>query len=231
MKPNIILNFSEYSNKKRMLTISEGNFSDSPNPVHMERMKNPSTFILKANGIVSMPPSHIDPKERANELLKIKAFIKSSGEKQAKLDASTYDSGMIKKFKQLCEKLGLDFNKKYYKELKKEAKDFILVEKYKWNIPRPSQTARSLRVSFIECSEELASNSPTYPSGHSFYSNIISGVLSKKYPEHKKEFSKLSDLISVSRISAGAHYIPDVKEGKRLANFLIDEGCIDLSES
>jgi len=211
--------------------IREDVFSEIPRKEHKNRMLNPGRSIIDPNGIKSSPPVHINPDDRANELLKVKAFIQNTGEKQARLDSHKYDSGMIKKFKKLCERLNLEFDKEYFKELKGEAKDYILSEKYKWNLPRPSQTAKILNIPFNECIEELASDSPTYPSGHSFYANMISGVLIKKYPERKNEFLRLSNLISLSRILAGAHYMPDILEGKRLANEIISSGVVKLPKN
>lgn len=225
-----VLGFKEFSLREKMNIMEDEVFSDSIKKEHLERIENPKRMILDPGNIKSNPPPHKSSKERANEILKIKAFVQKTGDKQSNLDAKRYDEGIIKKFKRLCKKMELEFDKKYFKELKSESKDFILKEKYRWNIPRPYQSAKTLDIPFKEFVEELEPDSPSYPSAHSFYGHIIAEVLIKKYPEKKEEFLRLANLISLSRILAGVHYMPDVLEGKILAQKLVNSGRVKIPD-
>jgi len=225
-----VLKYKDFSNKKRMDAVKSDKFEGSSKKEEHLQLLNTSqkNRILLNNKIESKKPEHLGPKDRANELLKIKGFIQSIGEKQAKSDAERYDHGMTKKFKKLCGRLGVDFDTKYFSLLKEESKVFGLREKYRWNIPRPEQTAKLLKIPFSERYETESSNSPSYPSNHSLQSNLFAEILSKLYPEHRQEFFRLANLISLSRMSAGVHYMADIKEGKRLANVLMETGKIKL---
>lgn len=228
-----VLKYTDFNNKKRMDVVKTDIFSDSSKKEEHLKLLNAqqNNYILLDNKIKSNEPEHLDPEDRANELLKIKGFIQSMGEKQAKSDAERYDHGMTKKFKKLCDRLGVNFDTKYFKLMKDEAKVFGLREKYRWNLPRPEQTAKLLKIPFNERYETESSNSPSYPSNHALQSNMFAEILSKLYPEHRNDFFKLANLISLSRMAAGVHYMADIKEGKRLANILMETGKIKLPKS
>jgi len=65
---------------------------------------------------------------------------------------------------------------------------------------------------------------PSFPSGHSTQSELLSLFLSDYYPNLGSELKKLSSDISISRNLARAHYISDsvegIKLGKSMYNFL-----------
>jgi acid phosphatase (class A) len=62
----------------------------------------------------------------------------------------------------------------------------------------------------------------SYPSGHSTQSHLLYYYLIEKYPEHKKEFKKITDDIVFSIQMARAHYPSDIEFGKKLAKSMFD---------
>jgi hypothetical protein len=97
--------------------------------------------------------------------------------------------------------------------------------KYYFNYPRPFQAAHYLNLPLYPIVEPMTTtNSPSYPSGHSMESNILCGVLAKKYPAIGNELLELADKISRSRVWAGIHYDFDDAQGRKIANDILKSG-------
>jgi len=96
-------------------------------------------------------------------------------------------------------------------------KSASLIEKLKnyFNRPRPKNLAKKMNIK-IKDYEMESMKTPSYPSGHSAQSVLISLVLSDKYPEFKKQFKQAAKNISDSRNMAHAHYKSDSKMGNKL---------------
>lgn len=226
---NRIKGFNNFRIAERMKELACLSFSNSIKKEHKKRIENPRNSIIDWTGKVeSESPKHKDPEIMVNELLKIKSFIQSNGIDQSRKDGERYDHDMLDKFESICARLNLEFDRDYFKGLKEEMGDLIAREKYRWNMPRPFQVADFMDIPYNERYQTETSESPTYPSSHAGRANLIAGVLSIMYPKNSGDFYRLADLISLSRISAGVHFFPDIEEGKRMAKKIIDLGIVKI---
>ena len=58
----------------------------------------------------------------------------------------------------------------------------------------------------------------SYPSGHTSFSRMYSGVLGDIIPERKDEFIQVADGIAMDRVIGGVHYPTDIAAGKRFGD-------------
>lgn len=114
-----------------------------------------------------------------------------------------------------------DYDAKLVNTLVKESAPVILKLKKHFNRPRPRVLAKKMNIKLNDI--EMASmKTPSYPSGHSVQSILISKVLSDKYPKAKKAFEKASKDISYSRRVAKAHYKSDSKIGEKMGAMMYE---------
>lgn len=226
-----IMPFEDYTTNKKMDNLKNAVYTNNISQEHLKRIKGKNKKYLETDRIKSKSPENLDPVELSNSFLAIKSAIETVGIKTAREEAKRYDHGMIKKFQRLVRSIGGDIDRETLKEIKDEAGDFILKEKYRWNIPRPYQVSEILGIPFSERYKTDSSNSPSYPSGHSFQSHIIAEYLSSIYPEGRKYFKNLANMISNSRVLAGVHFKEDIEEGKRLAEVIASNKGIKTKNS
>jgi hypothetical protein len=85
--------------------------------------------------------------------------------------------------------------------------------KYLYNRPRPEQLAPyhnlDINVVFTE-----THHTPSYPSGHTIYSELAAHIVSEEYPEYKKDFFTISNYCGLARILQGVHYASDNEASK-----------------
>ena len=96
---------------------------------------------------------------------------------------------------------------------------YPLVMNVKWfyNRPRPYQLGPKygMEIKYIRTETH---NTPAYPSGHTAYGNLVSLVLSEKYPEYAKDFKVFSDQTGEARVLQGVHYPSDNDAAVKLTN-------------
>jgi len=95
----------------------------------------------------------------------------------------------------------------------------IMMYKYIYNRPRPSQVAPKLinKENGTLLVSQTA-DTPAYPSGHAFQAYYLAKILSKKFPKKKEQLMKLALRISNARILAGLHFPSD----RDFAYWLVD---------
>ena len=127
------------------------------------------------------------------------------------------DNDMIKEgdevidvFEKYCDDNGLDFDRKYYKQILKESRKPILKLKYHYNRPRPYQLAKFYNIEDFKIHELDSAKTPSYPSGHSIQGYMMGCILGHKYPRHYQNFMNLGAFVSESRLMARAHFPSDV---------------------
>lgn len=91
--------------------------------------------------------------------------------------------------------------------------------KHHFNRARPWQLAEKYGI-YIEHIATEASNTPSYPSGHSTYGYILERILSEIYPLHSASFQELADRVSYSRKILGVHYQSDVYAALKLTDII-----------
>ena len=92
---------------------------------------------------------------------------------------------------------------------------FIMFFKLLFNRARPKQINNNLDVF-----ESISANTPAFPSGHSCQAYYLAKVLSKKYPDKKKQLYNIARMCDKCRVSAGIHYHSDGIFSKFLVHFL-----------
>lgn len=107
----------------------------------------------------------------------------------------------------------------------KDSHSIITIIKWYYNRIRPYQLAEKMCIDMDGYMLDTMVN-PSFPSGHSTQSYLIANYLGNIYPEHKKNLLSLAKKVCLSRLSAKAHFVSDIKFGKLIgedmANFLLN---------
>ena len=132
------------------------------------------------------------------------------------------DESMSKLFNALIETSG---HESHYPVIKKYISDIIpiiLDHKNHFNALRPNELAKSVGIEFDYDFLESA-QTPSYPSGHATQAFYLAHKLSALFPDLKRSFYELADMVAISRIERGVHFPSDISAGKLLANKLAGE--------
>ena len=100
-----------------------------------------------------------------------------------------------------------------------ESQHYILILKYHYNRPRPTQVAVRLGKTLNKQLTPSA-HTPSFPSGHAAQANLIATVMSRMYPRFKGQFNLVADSIERSRLEAGLHFPSDIVAGRSLGKHL-----------
>jgi hypothetical protein len=109
---------------------------------------------------------------------------------------------------------GIGFD--YYDQLFKDVATLAIILKMEYDRPRPRQLAGLLRAPLHPQGSKTA-NSPSYPSGHTLQSLVVSMVIAGEYPRLAEKAMRLADAIALSRLVAGHHYPSDNAYSERIA--------------
>jgi len=195
------LQFGEPTEKQKALMMSE----------------TPLIEISPDSISVSPPPPNLS-KRTMSDLRVLVRILAEPGQNDVNF-MNIADEKPLLVFQSFTRQNNLQFDKKYFKNLKKQLASFILRLKFKFNRPRPYQVAKELGLEFPSLDYESA-NTPSYPSGHTIQAHAIANVLSSLYPKYTKEFEKIADRISLSRVQAGVHFPGDIESGKEVASLI-----------
>lgn len=120
-----------------------------------------------------------------------------------------YDANMEAVFAQIISENNLDESAgEIIDEIVADVTPLLYKLKYHFNRPRPHQLAASYKLKLFPYKSHSAS-SPSYPSAHTLYGNLICHVLGNHYPEYFHFFDKLSKEIAYSRLYMGLNYESD----------------------
>lgn len=125
-------------------------------------------------------------------------------------------------FKEYFKLNNLDFPKILINDLIESSAYFIMKIKSYYNRPRPYQIAKKLNIDLKPIRLNSA-KSAAFPSGHSAQSHLLCYVLSDLFPKHKKNFEKIAQNISKSRMMAKVHFPSDIKSGEKIAKILFKQ--------
>jgi hypothetical protein len=103
----------------------------------------------------------------------------------------------------------------------KDSKKITSIIKYYYNRIRPYQLAEKMCLDIDNYMLDTMT-SPSFPSGHALQSHLIANYLGNIYPEHKKNLLSLAKKICLSRLSAKAHFLSDIKFGKLIGEDMAD---------
>jgi len=121
----------------------------------------------------------------------------------------------LKPEKEMFEIVGADRNE--YEDFIKDINYYVMSLKMKYQRPRPYEISDK-----IKSTKTTTDDTPSFPSGHSMAAYGLERILSKKYPNKKKELKRMADRISLSRVQMGSHYPSDIEAGKKLGYLIGD---------
>lgn len=195
-------------------------FALIPKKKHQKRLDAPEDYRI-LNCKVEDAPIQLPPKNSSYETqieLQELSKIYSEYPKADKLEQK-YDDDFLEAFKELCKANHVKYDQEYFETLVKEAASISIRLKYKFNRPRPYQLAKAFNLDFNKMDSETA-KTPSFPSGHTAQSQVVALKLSKLYPNLEKDFLKLADEISLSRLVGGHHFKSDIEYGKIIGNWM-----------
>jgi hypothetical protein len=219
-----LLEFAEFD---QSMPLSYGNPSSHQKEILDQKSELKDQFMQ--NGMylkwLSEAPPDINSEKVRDSILYCIDLIQnvSQEDKEFALKAEENMYKIIHDF--LKEKAINDYSLEDIMAQEKRLDPIIMGIKYYFNYPRPFQAAHYLNLPLYPIVEPMTTtNSPSYPSGHSMESNILCGVLAKKYPAIGNELLELADKISRSRVWAGIHYDFDDAQGRKIANDILKSG-------
>jgi hypothetical protein len=152
----------------------------------------------------------------------------------AKLDSDTenknrflqYDTSIVAYLLSAASNVGFESNELEYIEslihsILEDTDSLLMNLKFNFNRARPYQLSFYYKMQLFPF-ETANSNTPSYPSGHSFQAKLITEVLGNRYPKYYHSFKQLSDDISMSRLYLGVHYQSDIDMGLYAAEVVLD---------
>jgi len=168
-----------------------------------------------------IPPHHKNSSlTTVKELQEISKATKSRTSKEVDLIISV-DKDPINIFSDFLKKNDLTFPRSKFNSYYNVIEQYQFALKYYYNRARPEQLAPYYNLD-INVLYTDTHHTPSYPSGHTIYSELAAHILADQYPVHKEVFFKLSDYCALARILQGVHYPSDNKASKVATKKLYD---------
>ena len=170
---------------------------------------------LKINDYKNKPYPKNGSKKTLNEINYLKSLKHNR-------DFVISSDDIVNRFKKYFEENNIDYPIILVGDLITASKNFIMKIKHFYNRPRPKQVAKKLNIN-LGVVDLKSAKTPSYPSGHTAQSYLISNVLSDIYPKHKNNLLKIAEEIYKSRMVAKVHYPSDINFGKIIGNDLFKQ--------
>lgn len=129
------------------------------------------------------------------------------------------DNEPLDLFTNSLSKRGMKFPKDVFDTYYNVLEQYVYSLKFYYNRARPEQLAPYFNIE-IDVLYTETHHTPSYPSGHTMYSELAAHILSDLYPELREEFFQLSDYCGLARILQGVHYPSDNKAARIAVNKL-----------
>lgn len=219
----------QYANPQETIDLKYGN----PQRYQKESMDQGSDVFnaAKNSDLWDKWTSKVPPPQNSEEIIKEMQALQltcdslTKEDKEFCKDAEDDMLGVYEKFLKLN---GIDqIKKEDLKEITKRLDPVTYSLKYHFNYPRPYQLAFANGINLYPAQPTDAC-SPSYPSGHSIDSFVIGGLLSKKFPQLKKDIQSLAERISNSRIQGGIHFLIDARFGREIADDILSLDILSL---
>ncbi|MBC8442601.1 MAG: phosphatase PAP2 family protein [Proteobacteria bacterium] len=219
----MVKSFKSYVNNVPVKVTGESLVWGEPSITNKNYLERPLIELRCIDYTLPEPPKNIS-KKTLTELEILERISTSKIPEDGEL-IKKYDVKVFEYFIDILNENKLEYDIKEIKHLMDDIESIVMVEKFKFNRPRPTQLAEKLgyELDDVYYKESTTANSPTYPSRHSTQSRFLTSYLSEKYPSLRNTFLKLSEEISLSRIRGLLHYPTDVLAGELLGQFLYEQ--------
>lgn len=165
-----------------------------------------SILDIDIKTILPEPPKNSSQKTR-KELELISEMTESRTRKELDL-IYIVDNEPLELFENFLQAKNLPFPHITFIDYYNVLEQYIYALKYYFNRARPEQIAPYYNLD-IDILYTDTHQTPSYPSGHTMYSELAAHIASEKYPEYKKDFFELSNYCGLGRILQGVHYPSD----------------------
>jgi hypothetical protein len=178
----------------------------------------PVADIITANWkTVLSPPNINSSKQTYNELIEV--YNKSTKRSTQQIETiRAIDANANYFLYELLNKLNITFAKDIFNEMYGVMKPIILNTKNLFNRARPYQLGK-----FYDMEPDVIVTSthhtPSYPSGHTFYTRLSCNIVASQYPNLQDELDKITNITAEARIAQGVHYRSDNNASIILADY------------
>lgn len=167
-----------------------------------------SILNIDLENIVPVPPKNSSLTTK-KELEQISSVTKSRSRKEIDL-VNTVDKEPLDLFYNFLKNKDRKFDQNKFDSYYNVLEQYVYALKYYHNRARPEQIAPYMNLD-IDVLYTETHHTPSYPSGHTMYSELAAHMLADEYPEYKEEFFELSKYCGLARILQGVHYPSDNK--------------------
>ena len=167
---------------------------------------NISTLDIEFKTIIPPPPKN----SSATTSRELDAVIEATTSRTRREIDLVYnvDDSPVNVFLPFLEKRNLNFPMATVNSYYNILEQYMYALKYYFNRARPEQIApyynKKINILYTE-----THHTPSYPSGHTMYAELIAHILSDQYPQYKKDFFELAKYCALARILQGVHYPSD----------------------
>ena len=171
--------------------------------------------------ILDPPPDNIS-KITLQELQLLSRITKNRTKDEENL-VYQIDKDMDTPFELLCKNYGVVYPKDVIEENYHLIRPILLNIKGFYNRPRPNQLSSyfNLKINLIVTDTH---HTPSYPSGHTVYSKLISLIVKQKYNQiDQNKLDNIVDTTAKARLLQGVHYPSDNAASLILSTFLFNK--------
>lgn len=128
------------------------------------------------------------------------------------------DKDLASFFYEVCAEYQIDSMKPVVEDISEKIATIVAFMKYSYNRPRPFQLADHYDIELYPM-DSISAWSAAYPSGHTAQAEMLRLYYTNLYPELAEEWTRVSALISRTRMVGGMHYPSDIAGGILLARW------------
>lgn len=129
------------------------------------------------------------------------------------------DQDMDSFFEDFLKSKGLSYPQQHINTVYSIVEPILMNVKNYWNRPRPSQLATFYDIKIARIITDTI-HTPSYPSGHTVYSQLVANILSDIYPSLSNELNDIAKLTGMARVKQGVHYPSDNQASIIFSNYV-----------
>ena len=157
--------------------------------------------------VITLPSPPVDD---LTEAYKVEEIIRKRTPEQVQ-SVRDHDRVPFYAIQKVCDKHGLQFHPKEFKDIIYQQTDIINHFKKKFNRKRPIEVLPSLNTL-----PSATNKTRSYPSGHACQSTVVARYVAGKVPKLEKQLMAAARECGYGRVLAGFHYPSDYEIGNLL---------------